>query len=106
MNGSSPSNKPRMKKLTWLPPIYRFSSRLDNYTGADIEAICRESALIAMRAGKRTVSKKFFEQAIDRVRPTVTPEMMEYYGRMESTLTSGLESVKRSSNNSSGMESV
>jgi hypothetical protein len=32
--------------------------------------------------------------------------MMEYYGRMESTLTSGLESVKRSSNNSSGMESV
>jgi len=82
-----------------------FASRLDNYTGADIEAICRESALIAMRANKKTVSKKFFEQAIDRVRPTVTPEMMEYYGRMEATLTSGLESVKRS-NNSTGMESV
>jgi transitional endoplasmic reticulum ATPase len=82
-----------------------FASRLDNYTGADIEAICRESALIAMRANKKTVSKKFFEQAIDRVRPTVTPEMMEYYGRMEATLTSGLESVKRS-NNSAGMESV
>ena len=82
-----------------------FASRLDNYTGADIEAICRESALIAMRANKKTVSKKFFEQAIERVRPTVTPEMMEYYGRMEATLTSGLESVKRS-NNSAGMESV
>ena len=76
-----------------------------HYTGADIEAICRESALIAMRANKKTVSKKFFEQAIERVRPTVTPEMMEYYGRMEATLTSGLESVKRS-NNSAGMESV
>ncbi|MGY8691990.1 MAG: AAA family ATPase, partial [Candidatus Poseidoniales archaeon] len=82
-----------------------FAPRLDNYTGADIEAICRESALIAMRANKKTVSKKFFEQAIDRVRPTITPEMMEYYGRMEATLTSGLESVKRS-NNSAGMESV
>ncbi|MGY8703739.1 MAG: CDC48 family AAA ATPase, partial [Candidatus Poseidoniales archaeon] len=82
------------------------SSKLENYTGADVEAICREAALIAMRADKKTVSKKFFEQAVDRVRPTITPEMMEYYGRMESTLTSGLESVKRSSNNSSGMESV
>ena len=83
-----------------------FASRLENYTGADIEAICREAALIAMRANKKTVSKKFFEQAIDRVRPTVTDDMMDYYNRMESTLTSGLESVKRSSSSNSGMESV
>ena len=59
-----------------------------------------------MRANKKTVSKKFFEQAIDRVRPTVTEDMMDYYNRMESTLTSGLESVKRSSSSNSGMESV
>ena len=86
--------------------LFDFASKLENYTGADIEAICREAALIAMRANKKTVSKKYFEQAIDRVRPTVTDEMMEYYDRMESTLTSGLESVKRSSSSSSGMESV
>tara|TARA_B100001250_G_C19408730_1_gene618061 strand:- start:294 stop:680 length:387 start_codon:yes stop_codon:yes gene_type:complete len=81
------------------------SSKLDNYTGADIEAVCREAALIAMRDGKKTVSKKHFEQACERVRPTVTEEMMDYYNRMESNLTSGLESVRRSSSGP-GIESI
>ncbi|MBS65017.1 MAG: ATPase [Euryarchaeota archaeon] len=82
------------------------ASQLTNYTGADIEAICREAALIAMRANRKTVSKKHFEQAIERVRPTVTDEMMQYYDRMESMLVSGLESVRRSPDGLSGIESV
>ena len=92
-------------------PLGRFkindlASSLQNYTGADIEAICREAALIAMRAERKTVSKKHFEQAIERVRPTVTDEMMQYYGRMEAMLTSGLESVRRRPDGFSGIESV
>ena len=82
------------------------ASQLTNYTGADIESICREAALIAMRANRKTVSKKHFEQAIERVRPTVTDEMMQYYDRMESMLVSGLESVRRSPGGLSGIESV
>ena len=82
------------------------ANRLENYTGADIEAICREAALIAMREEKKTVSKKHFEKAIDRVRPTVTEEMMDYYSRMESNLTSGLESVTRNSGIIPGIESI
>ncbi|MAK95113.1 MAG: ATPase [Euryarchaeota archaeon] len=82
------------------------ASQLSNYTGADIEAVCREAALIAMRANRKTVSKKHFEQAIERVRPTVTDEMMQYYDRMESMLVSGLESVRRSPGGLSGIESV
>ncbi|MEE3269549.1 MAG: CDC48 family AAA ATPase [Candidatus Thermoplasmatota archaeon] len=82
------------------------ASQMTNYTGADIEAICREAALIAMRAERKTVSKKHFEQAIERVRPTVTDEMMQYYNRMESMLVSGLESVRRSPDGLSGIESV
>ena len=92
-------------------PLGRFklldlASSLQNYTGADIEAICREAALIAMRAERKTVSKKHFEEAIGRVRPTVTEEMMQYYGRMESELTSGMSSVRRGSDGPSGIESV
>jgi len=92
-------------------PLGRFklndlASSLQNYTGADVEAICREAALIAMRAERKTVSKKHFEQAIERVRPTVTDEMMQYYGRMEAMLTSGLESVRRRPDGLSGIESA
>ncbi|MEE2629415.1 MAG: CDC48 family AAA ATPase [Candidatus Thermoplasmatota archaeon] len=81
------------------------ATSLDNYTGADIEAVCREAALIAMRDGKKTVTKKHFEQATERVRPTVTEDMMQYYSKMEETLTSGLESVRRSSSGP-GIESI
>ena len=85
--------------------IIDFAKKLDGYTGADIEAVCRESALITMRAGKKTVTKKFFEEALGRVRPTVTQEMLDYYSKLEVSLTSGLERVKRN-DTLSGIESV
>ena len=92
-------------------PLGKFSldeiaSKLENYTGADIEAVCREAGLIAMRADKKTVTKKHFEEAVDRVRPTVTDEMMLYYNRMEDLLTSGLQSVRRLPDSLAGIESV
>ena len=64
-------------------PLGKFSldeiaSKLENYTGADIEAVCREAGLIAMRADRKTVSKKHFEEAVERVRPTVTDETVSY----------------------------
>ena len=85
--------------------ITDFAKRLDGYTGADIEAVCREAALITMRAGKKTVTKKHFEDAIKRIRPTVTQEMLEYYSKLEVSLTSGLERVK-GGDTLSGIESV
>ena len=92
-------------------PLGKFSldeiaSKLENYTGADIEAVCREAGLIAMRANKKTVSRKHFEEAVERVRPTVTDEMMLYYNRMEDLLTSGLQSVRRLPDSLAGIESV
>ena len=92
-------------------PLGKFSldeiaSKLENYTGADIEAVCREAGLIAMRADKKTVTRKHFEEAVERVRPTVTDEMMLYYNRMEELLTSGLQSVRRLPDSLAGIESV
>ena len=82
------------------------ADKMQNFTGADVEAVCREAALIAMRAEKKSVSKKHFEEAIGRVRPTITPEMMEYYSKLEARLTSGLESIRRKSDTLMGIESV
>jgi transitional endoplasmic reticulum ATPase len=82
------------------------AKKIEDYTGADIEAICREAALIAIRAGRKSVSKKHFEEAITRVRPTITPQMLEYYEKLEERLSSGLESVKRNTDALLGIESV
>ena len=85
--------------------VVNFAKKMPDYTGADIEAVCREAALIAMRANKKTITKKHFEDAIGRDRPSVTPEMLEYYQKLETSLTSGLESVKRIGDTLSGIES-
>tara|TARA_B100001093_G_scaffold349099_1_gene333687 strand:+ start:67260 stop:69485 length:2226 start_codon:yes stop_codon:yes gene_type:complete len=92
-------------------PLSKFSLKdviggLDGFTGADIEAVCREAALICMRADKKKVTKKHFEEAIKRVRPTVTAEMLSYYQKMETTLTSGLSNIKRNRDTGFGMESM
>ena len=60
-----------------------------------------------MRAGKKKVTKTHFEEAIGRVRPTVTTEMLEYYSKMEDSLTSGLSGIKRNARDFGyGMESA
>ena len=82
------------------------ADNMQNFTGADVEAVCREAALIAMRAERKSVAKKHFEEAIARVRPTITPEMLEYYSKLESRLTSGLESIRRKNDTLMGIESV
>ncbi|RJU88766.1 MAG: AAA family ATPase [Candidatus Poseidoniales archaeon] len=92
-------------------PLSKFSFKdiltgLDGFTGADIEAVCREAALICMRAEKKKVTKSHFEEAISRVRPTVTPDMLEYYQKMETRLTSGLTNIKRNRDFSRGMETM
>ena len=92
-------------------PLSKFSLKdiiggLDGFTGADIEAVCREAALICMRAEKKKVTKKHFEEAIKRVRPTVNAEMLTYYQKMETLLTSGLSNIKRNRDTGFGMESM
>ena len=92
-------------------PLSKFSLKdimvgLDGFTGADIESVCREAALICMRANKKKVTKAHFEEAVKRVRPTVTAEMLTYYQKMETLLTSGLSNIKRSRDTGFGMESM
>ncbi len=53
----------------------------ENYTGADIEAICREAAMIALRENINVekVDMRHFEEAIKRISPSVREKDMEVY---------------------------
>jgi transitional endoplasmic reticulum ATPase len=60
----------------------------ENYVGGDIEAICREAGMRALRDDMETecVSWKHFEDAIGSVHSSVTKEMLERYRKMDMTL--------------------
>jgi transitional endoplasmic reticulum ATPase len=51
------------------------------YSGADVEALCREAALIALRRDINTkeVTLRDFKDAATNVRPSVTPDMSAWY---------------------------
>jgi len=81
--------------------LRELAKRTEGYSGADIEALVREAALIAMRRimaslpaevveeeseeflEKLRVSKADFEKALKKVKPSITPYMVDYYRNFE-----------------------
>lgn len=57
----------------------------DNFVGADIEGLVREAALNALRRDmkSRAVTREDFEDALKKVKPSVTPETAKRYKRIE-----------------------
>ncbi len=57
----------------------------EGYVGADIEALVREAAILAIRDNPDTkeIGKKYFEAALDKVRPSVTKDIEDAYADME-----------------------
>ncbi len=60
------------------------AEKTENYVGSDIESICREAGMIALRGNpdSEEATMKDFEEAIDEVKPTATDENREQYERM------------------------
>ena len=57
------------------------AKKTEGYVGADIEAVCREAAILALREdiNSRDIYKKHFELALQKVRPSVTKEVEKAY---------------------------
>ncbi|MFH1789195.1 MAG: CDC48 family AAA ATPase [Candidatus Altiarchaeota archaeon] len=55
----------------------------ENFSGADIEGACREAGLNALRRGMdaNEVTKKDFDQALEKIRPSINEETLKYYDR-------------------------
>jgi transitional endoplasmic reticulum ATPase len=65
--------------------VVEISEQTEGYTGADIEGLCREAAMLALREDIETkeVTKKHFEKAMDKVLPSVTKNDQERYKNIE-----------------------
>jgi len=57
-----------------------------NYVGADIESVCREAAMLALRKDlkSKTVTMKNFEEALKKITSSITPKDIEKYREIES----------------------
>ena len=66
------------------------SKKSDGYVGADIESICREAAIFALRENMsaKVITKKHFEKALEKVPASVTKEIQKAYEELREHFTS------------------
>jgi len=61
--------------------VNKLAENTEGYSGADLEAICREAALNALRKNKnaKKVTMKDFEGALKEIKPSLTKDMNKFY---------------------------
>ncbi|MBI2130504.1 AAA family ATPase, partial [Candidatus Woesearchaeota archaeon] len=61
--------------------IFSLAAKTEGYAGADIEAVCREAAILALREDieSKEVTSRHFDKALEKVRPSVTKEIEKAY---------------------------
>ena len=64
--------------------LEELADQTDGYVGSDIESVCREAGMNALRAdrGAEKVKMEDFEDAVDEVRPTATEDNLQRYEQM------------------------
>lgn len=65
--------------------INTLAKKTENYVGADIEAVCREAAILSLRKDMeaKEVPMSSFEEALKKVKPSVTVEIEKAYEELE-----------------------
>ena len=78
--------------LTKDVSLQQLSKDCDGFSGADIEALCREAAMISLRDNikAKDVSKKHFQRALKAIRPSITEDLIKYYDKVAQDLNSAL----------------
>ncbi len=75
--------------------LEELAAKTANFSGADIEGLVRVAVMIAVTEGStptniemkaRPIEMKHFEEALKEVRPTLTPNVMEYYEKLSAAL--------------------
>jgi len=65
------------------------ANKTEGYVGADIEAVCREAAILALREdiSSKEINKKHFEKALKKVRASVSKEVERAYEELRDHFT-------------------
>ncbi len=68
--------------------------KTDSFVGADIESICREAGLKAIKDGSKEVLMKHFESSIEETTPSVDEEVLQLYEEWEEEMQKSINKKK------------
>jgi len=93
---SSPDEKGRLeiiKILTAKMPLAsdvklkEIAVSTQNYTGADLAALCREAAVNAMQINANKITNSDFAAGLKKVRPSITKEVEQWYSTVKESIS-------------------
>jgi transitional endoplasmic reticulum ATPase len=62
----------------------------EGFVGSDLESICREAGMLALREGAVIVTQRHFEEAQKKVHPMMNERLRDYYQRIQQHFKGGL----------------
>ncbi|MBL7055414.1 CDC48 family AAA ATPase [Candidatus Woesearchaeota archaeon] len=70
--------------------LEELAKKTEGYAGADIEGVCREAAIFALRENMdaKHIGMKHFEKALEKVPPSVTKEIEQAYESLKNQFSS------------------
>lgn len=93
---SPPDEKGRLeiiKILTRKMPLandvnlHEIAVTTQNYTGADLAALCREAAIQAMKNSSEKISSSDFANSLRQVKPSITKEVDQWYNTVRESIS-------------------
>jgi transitional endoplasmic reticulum ATPase len=71
----------------------------EGFVGADIESVCREAVMLSLRSNfdNEIVEMKYFNEALSKVRPTLSENLVEYYEKIQAQFKGGVRKEEPSS---------
>jgi transitional endoplasmic reticulum ATPase len=72
--------------------LHLLAMKTEGYSGADIEGLCREAAMLALRNDIKAneVNKNHFEKAMRGISPSITKELIDHYKKLKESRTTDI----------------
>jgi transitional endoplasmic reticulum ATPase len=83
------------KHLVFVDPVsdrlaITLSEITEGFVGSDLESICREAGMLALREDATMVTQRHFEEAQKKVHPMMNERLREYYKNIQQHFKGGL----------------
>jgi transitional endoplasmic reticulum ATPase len=84
-----------LHRLTLEDPVREglvasIAKKTPGYVGSDLQGICWEAGMLAMRENSSLVEERHFEEAIKKIHPTMNERSLDFYKRMREVFKGGL----------------
>jgi len=78
--------------------IEELADLTENYVGADLESLCREAVMLALRENFdiEKVEMRHFRDSLKKVRPALVEDMIEYYEKLQDQFKGGTKQEQKS----------